>query len=146
MIVAPARPIAAPQPVTWRVRLPYPVRNAVGRWRTMLSMILGVGIALSVGMTILAVISAEMDILTGDYERSGVGLYVATQGGKIVARLAGDTPGTISNANSVLAEVRGWPEVQNAIGTLTWTMQREPEGPRRRGLVVGPDDPGRLPR
>ena len=56
-------------------------------------MIVGVGIALSIGMTILAVISAEMDLLTGDYERSGIGVYVATQGGKIVASLAGDTPG-----------------------------------------------------
>jgi ABC-type antimicrobial peptide transport system permease subunit len=96
-------------------------------------MILGVGIALSIGMTILAVISAEMDLLTGDYERSGVGVYVAVQGGKIVARLAGDTPGTIPAASTVIAEVRGWPEVRGAIGALTWTMQREPEGPRRRG-------------
>ena len=96
-------------------------------------MILGVGIALSIGMTLLAVISAEMDILTGDYERSGVGLYVATQGGTIVARLPGDTPGSIQNARSVIAQVRGWPETQAAIGALTWTMTREAEGPRRRG-------------
>src|SRR5207249_9799141 len=81
--------------IGWTLRLPYPLRNAVSRWRTLLSMIVGVGIALSIGMTILAVISAEMDLLTGDYERSGVSVYVSTQGGKIVARLAGDTPGTI---------------------------------------------------
>jgi ABC-type antimicrobial peptide transport system permease subunit len=116
-----------------RLRLPYPIRNAIGRWRALISMMLGVGIALSIGMTILGVISAEMDLLTGDYERSGVGVYVSTQGGKIVAELAGDTPGTISDASTVLAQVRGWPEVQSAIGALTWTMQRESEGPRRRG-------------
>src|SRR5204863_9085937 len=90
-----------------RLRLPYPVRNALGRWRALISMMLGVGIALSIGMTILGVISAEMDLLTGDYERSGVGVYVSTQGGKIVARLAGDTPGTIREATTVLAQVRG---------------------------------------
>src|SRR6516165_2224429 len=84
----------------WLATLPFPVRNALGRWRSLLSMIVGVGIALSVGMTILAVISAEMDLLTGDYERSGVGVYMAVQGGKIVARLAGDTPGTIPNAST----------------------------------------------
>jgi len=113
--------------------MPYPIRNALGRWRALFSMMLGVGIALSIGMTILGVISAEMDLLTGDYQRSGVGVYVSTQGGKIVAQLAGDTPGTIREASTVLADVRGWPEVHSAIGALTWTMEREPEGPRRRG-------------
>jgi ABC-type antimicrobial peptide transport system permease subunit len=119
--------------VGWLLRLPYPLRNAVGRWRALLSMILGVGIALSIGMTLLAVISAEMDLLTGDYERSGIGIYVATQGGTLVARLPGDTAGTIPNARAALAQVRGWPEVQGAIGALTATMAREPDGPRRRG-------------
>jgi ABC-type antimicrobial peptide transport system permease subunit len=128
-------PICAPA-IGWAARLPYPIRNAVGRWRTLLSMMLGVGIALSIGMTILAVISAEMDLLTGDYERSGVGLYVATQGGKIVAELAGDTPGSIQRASTVIAAVRSWPEVRSAIGALTWTMQRAPEGPRTRGQLT----------
>ena len=96
-------------------------------------MMLGVGIALSIGMTILGVISAEMDLLTGDYQRSGVDVYVSTQGGKIVAELAGDTPGTIRDASTVLAEVRGWPEVRSAVGAMTWTMEREPQGARRRG-------------
>src|SRR5205823_14176730 len=50
-----------------RLRLPYPIRNALGRWRALISMMVGVGIALSIGMTILGVISAEMDLLTGDY-------------------------------------------------------------------------------
>jgi ABC-type antimicrobial peptide transport system permease subunit len=134
-MVAIDTPIAVRQTihVGWLLRLPYPLRNAVGRWRALLSMILGVGIALSIGMTLLAVISAEMDLLTGDYERSGIGIYVATQGGTLVARLPGDTAGTIPNARAVLAQVRGWPEVQGAIGALTATMAREPDGPRRRG-------------
>src|SRR6185437_12564315 len=148
LTASPARPAR----IGWLLRLPYPLRNAVGRWRTLLSMILGVGIALSIGMTILAVISAEMDLLTGDYERSGIGVYVSTQGGKIVARLAGDTPGTIQNGSVVLAQVRSWPEVQTAIGALTWTMDRQPPGPRRRGQptelvsVIGVDgDPQNVP-
>lgn len=117
----------------WLLRLPYPLRNAIRRWRGLVGMVVGVGIALSIGMTFLAVISAEMDLLTGDYERSGIGLYVSIQGGKLVARLPGDSPGTIQNGSSLLAEIRSWPEVQSALGTLTWTMTREPEGPRRRG-------------
>jgi ABC-type antimicrobial peptide transport system permease subunit len=136
----------------WALRLPYPLRNALNRWRSLLSMIVGVGIALSIGMTILGVISAEMDLLTGDYERSGFGVYVPTQGGKIVARLAGDTPCTIQNASSVLAQVRSWPGVRTAIGAITWTMAREDEGPRRRGQltelisVIGVDgDPQTVP-
>jgi lipoprotein-releasing system permease protein len=72
-------------------------------------------------------------------------VYVSTQGGKIVARLAGDTPGTIRDASTVLAQVRGWPEVQTAISAMTWTMERQTEGPRRRGqpselmAVIGVD-------
>jgi ABC-type lipoprotein release transport system permease subunit len=136
----------------WAGRLPYPVRNVVHRWRTLLSMVVGVGVALSIGMTILAIISAEMDVLTGDYIQSGVGVYVATQGGKLVAELAGETPGTIQNARTVLAQTRAWPEVQQAVGALTWTMTREPAGPRRRGVptelvsTIGIDgDPSAVP-
>ena len=131
--LTPARREAPAAPGLQLLRLPYPLRNALGRWRALISMMLGVGIALSIGMTILGVISAEMDLLTGDYERSGVGIYVSTQGGKIVARLAGDTPGTIRDASTVLAQVRGWPETRAAIGALTWTMERQTEGPRSRG-------------
>ena len=122
--------------ISWLLRLPYPLRNAFGRWRSLLSMILGVGLALSIGMTILAVISAEMDLLTGDYARSGIGLYVATQGGKIVAELAGDTPGTIQNARGVVAQIRSWPEVRNVVGAQTWTMTRQDDGPRRAGQLA----------
>src|SRR5919202_6332108 len=134
-VVAIEAPVAAPQRVQvgWLLRLPYPLRNALSRWRTLVSMVLGVGIALSIGMTLLAVISAEMDIITGDYTRSGIGLYVATQGGKIVAILPGDRPGSIQNARAAIAQIRGWPEVQSAIGALTWTLTREADGPRRRG-------------
>src|ERR687886_354753 len=134
-VVAIEAPIAARQSIQvgWLLRLPYPLRNALGRWRSLVSMVLGVGIALSIGMTLLAVISAEMDIITGDYTRSGIGLYVATQGGKIVAILPCDRPGSIQNARATIARIRGWPEVQSAIGALTWTMTREEDGPRRRG-------------
>jgi ABC-type antimicrobial peptide transport system permease subunit len=135
LVVAIEAPIGARHStqVTWLLRLPYPVRNAFGRWRSLVSMIVGVGIALSIGMTLLAVISAEMDILTGDYSRSGIGLYVSTQGGKIVATLPGDSPGTIQNSRTAIARIRGWPEVQSAVGALTSTMTREDEGPHRQG-------------
>jgi len=134
-VVAIEAPIAERRStqVGWLLRLPYPLRNALGRWRTLASMVLGVGIALSIGMTLLAVISAEMDIITGDYTRSGFGLYVATQGGKIVAILPGDAPGSIQNARATIAQIRGWPEVQSAIGAVTSSMTRESDGPRRRG-------------
>jgi lipoprotein-releasing system permease protein len=134
-VVAIDAPVAVRQTihVGWLLRLPYPLRNALGRWRALLSMIVGVGIALSIGMTLLAVISAEMDLFTGDYTRSGIGLYVATQGGKLIVILPGDTPGVIQNARAVLAQIRGWPEVQTATGAMTGSMTREQDGPRRRG-------------
>lgn len=139
-------------PGGWVLGLPYPVRNALRRWRDLVGMMIGVGIAISIGMTLLAVISAEMDLLTGDYQRSGIGVYVSTQGGRIVARLAGDSPGTIQNGTTLLTEIRSWPEVRSAIGTLGWPLTREPEGPRRRGQpaeimsVIGVNgDPTQVP-
>ncbi len=140
------------RPGSWLLDLPYPLRNALRRWRGLVGMIVGVGFALSIGMTILAVISAEMDLLTGDFQHSNIGVYVTTEGGKLVAVVAGDSPGTIQNGSTLLTEVRSWPGVQNALGTLTWPLTHEPEGPRRRGqptevqTVVGVEgDPSLVP-
>ena len=101
-VVAIEAPVAARQSthVGWLLRLPYPLRNALGRWRSLVSMVLGVGIALSIGMTLLAVISAEMDIISGDYARSGIGLYVATQGGTRAPRSPRSGVGPRSRARS----------------------------------------------
>jgi lipoprotein-releasing system permease protein len=120
----------------WLLSLPYPVRNAIRRWPSLVGMTVGVGIALSIGMTLLAVISAEMDLLTGDYQRSGISVYTVTQGGKLIARLAGETPGTIQNGTTILAQIRSWPGVHSAIGVLSSTMTRQDEGPRRRGQLT----------
>lgn len=152
-MTAQAIELAAPaEPIEWLLALPYPLRNALRRWRSLAGMTVGVGIALSIGMTLLAVIGAEMDLLTGDYARSGVGLYVVTDGGKLVARLAGETPGSIQNGTTTLAQMRSWSSVQSAVGALTWTMTRQDEGPTRRAQprqlisVVGVNgDPALVP-
>src|SRR5579875_1792983 len=106
------------------LRLPYPLRNMIRRWRGMLGMIVGVGIALSIGMTILAVIQAELDQLTGAYQASGASLYVVTHGGSLVALLPGETPGTIKSARQTMAEIRGMPGVRAVVGAMGWTMAR----------------------
>lgn len=114
------------------MRLPYPVRNALQRWRGMLGMVVGVGIALSVVMTMLAVSAAQMALYTADFVRSGADLYVTTQGGTLIPVLPGDTPGTIKHARNVLSQIRSLPGVNTAVGVMTWTMEREREGPRHR--------------
>jgi putative ABC transport system permease protein len=114
------------------MRLPYPVRNVLQRWRGMLGMIVGVGIALSVVMTMLAVSAAQLAIYTSDFMRSGTDLYVTTQGGTLIPVLPGDTPGTIKHARNVLSQIRSLPGANAAIGVMTWTMEREREGPRHR--------------
>lgn len=70
-------------------------------------MMLGVGIALGIGMTILGITAAEVDLFSADYRESGADLYVVTQGGKIVAMLPGDSPGSIKQATGVLSQIRG---------------------------------------
>jgi putative ABC transport system permease protein len=138
--------------VSWILALPYPLRNMLRRWRGMLGMILGVGIALGIGMTMLAVSSAIIAIFTADYRRSGADLYVVTEGGTLIALLPGDSPGTIDRGRHTLAQIRALPGVSAAIGAMNWTMERNREGPRRRDetaeliAVMGIDgDPALVP-
>ena len=118
--------------------LPYPVRNVLRRWRGMLGMIIGVGIALGIGMTMLAVSNAVIEIYTADYKRSGADLYVVTRGGTLIPILPGDSPGTIKGARHVLSQIRGLGGVGATLGILNWTLERERPGPKRR------DEPAEL--
>lgn len=116
----------------WSAGLPYPVRNVWRRRRSLLGMIVGVGIALGMGMTMLAVSRASVDLFTGDYRVSSADLYVLTEGGNPVPLLPGDTPGTIDNARHVMSQLRGLPGVTAVLGQMTWTLERERPGPRQR--------------
>lgn len=117
---------------SWSAALPYPVRNVWRRRRGLLGMILGVGIALGLGMTMLAVSQASIDLFTGDYKVSSADLYVTTEGGKPVPILAGETPGTIDDARHVMAQLRGLLGVTAVLGTMSWTLERERPGPKVR--------------
>jgi ABC-type lipoprotein release transport system permease subunit len=127
--VATARRAAIYRP-GWSAGLPYPVRNVWRRRRGLLGMIVGVGIALGLGMTMLAVSQASIDLFTGDYRVSSAQLYVTTEGGKPVPILAGETPGTIEDARHVMAQLRGLPGVTAVLGEMTWTLERERPGPK----------------
>lgn len=143
---------AIPYPVGWAATLPYPVRNVWRRRRGLLGMIVGVGIALGLGMTMLAVSRASVDLFTADYRVSGASLYVTQEGGKPIPILAGETPGTIEDARAVLSRLRGLPGVTAVLGELTWTLERERPGPKVRDApkelltVMGVDgDPTEIP-
>lgn len=127
-----AREQSATFSLTWTLGLPYPVRNMLRRWRGMLGMMVGVGIALGIVMTLLAVTKASMDLYTADFYKSGVDLYVVTHGGTLVPVLPGDTPGTIKHARQTLAQVRSIPRVRTALGVMTWSMERQRDGAGRR--------------
>jgi putative ABC transport system permease protein len=135
VIAIQAPTIAPPYPVRWPLGLPFVARNLVLRWRDLLGMMLGVGIALGMGMTLLGVNSARQEIITGDFKKAGTDVYVVSEGGTMVPILPSDTPGTIKHAAHVLAQVRAQPTVRSAIGVMTFTMTRDLEGPRR------PDQP-----
>lgn len=131
MVVVTAEQVPAIR-VAWLLRLPYAVRNVVRRWRGLLGMMLGVGIALGIGMTMLAISSAAIELYTADFRRSGADLYVVQEGATLIPRLLGETPGTIKNARHTLSQVRALPEVDAAVGVVSWAMERERPGPRRR--------------
>jgi ABC-type lipoprotein release transport system permease subunit len=122
-------------PVRWPMGLPFPARNLVHRWRGMLGMMLGVGIALGIVMTSLGTTAGSIESYSADYKRSATALYVVTDGGILVPVLPGDSPGTIKNARHVLSQIRGLPGVDAVLGVMSWPMVREREGPRRQ------DDP-----
>ncbi|MFN8523157.1 MAG: ABC transporter permease [Chloroflexota bacterium] len=133
--------------------LPYPFRSALRRWRGMVGMVLGVGLALGFSLTMLAVNSATIDLLVGDYRRSGAELYVVAKGAKLVAMIAGETPGTIKHSRNVLTQIRGLPGVNEAVGVLSWTIERDADGRGRGGdrpaelysVVAVDGDPSRIP-
>lgn len=126
----------AARPARYRLggmeRLPYPVRTVLRRRRGLFGMMLGVGIALAVVMTFQAMSRANVEIYTADYVRSGADLYVITQGGTLTPVLPGDSPGTIKHARNALSRLRGLPGVNAAVGVMTWSLERERPGPRRR--------------
>lgn len=117
----------------------------------MLGMILGVGLALGVGMALLGVSKAAMDLFTRDFRLSGADLRVITDGGTLLPLLPSDSPGTIKHASNVLAQIRGLPGVSEAVGMISWELERERPGPKRSDLpdeliaVTGIDgDPSRI--
>ena len=136
----------------WQQKLPFPARNVLRRWRQLIGVMVGVGIALGVAMTMLGVSQVTVDFLAADFKRSGADIYVTTEGGKLIAILPGDTPGTMSNGTSTLSRIRALPGVHSAIGVITGSLVRDPEGPRRDDVptelvvVLGVDgDPAEIP-
>ena len=115
----------------WTARLPYPLRDAVLRWRSMLGMMVGVGIVLGLGMTLLAASAASVDLFSADFKKSGADLYAVTEGGTLIAVLPGDTPGVIKDARHVMSQIRGLPGVTTALGILDATLEREQDAVRR---------------
>jgi len=91
-----------------------------------------VGIALGICMLMLGVNNASNDLLTRDFHESGANLYVLASGGKLVPLLPGESPGTIQQARHMLGLVRTTPGVNGAIGTLSWSLERERPGPKQR--------------
>ncbi|MGE3908938.1 MAG: ABC transporter permease [Chloroflexota bacterium] len=124
-------PAPTPPGRGWLAGLPYPVRTVLRRWREMIGMILGVGIALGIGMMMLGINAATLDIYTRDYRLSGADLRVILQGGTLIPLLPGDSPGTIKHASNILAQVRSAPGVTEAVGIITWELERERPGPKR---------------
>lgn len=150
--MAPGETVWGYPPVPRSEALPYPLRDSLRRWRSLVGMMIGVGIALGIGMVMMAVSAASVNLFTSDYRKSGADLYVVTQGGKLIALLPSDSPGSIRHARGALAQVRGIAEVQAAIGFITWSMERQREGPARHDepadliAVVGIDgDPAAVP-
>lgn len=131
-LARPAIPAPAGYRLTWLLALPFPVRNMLRRWRSMLGMMIGVGIALAIAMTLSAVGKASIDLYVGDFLRSGADLYVVQRGGTLLPVFPSDTPGTIKNARSTLAALRGIPGVKGVVGIVAWPLERGRQGPVRR--------------
>lgn len=100
----------------------------------MLGMVIGVGLALGMVLTMMGMIGTSMGMLMGDFGESGANLYVAVNGGKLVVLKGEDNPGTIDQATAVLSKIRSLPGTQAAVGVLSWSLKQEREGPQGRDL------------
>ena len=123
---------------TWLLRVPFPLRSLLRRWRGTLGMMVGVGIALGLGMSLLGTTNATMDLITRDFWLSAADLYVVQEGGTLIPIIPGESTGTIRHARSVIGRIRSMPSVSNAVGAMSLTMERQYERVRRR------DDPTEL--
>jgi putative ABC transport system permease protein len=102
------------------------------RWRGMVGMVVGVGVALGLVMTMMGLLGAAMGQLVGDFQDSGANVFVSVSGGKLIPLERTDTPGTIDGGAAVLSKIRSIPGVQAAIGELSWSLKQEQEGPAGR--------------
>jgi ABC-type lipoprotein release transport system permease subunit len=108
-------------------------------------MMLGVGIALGLGMLMLGISKASSELATRDFQETGMNMYALARGGSLVPVLPGDTPGTIDHARQLLGFVRATEGVTAAVGSLSWTLEREepdpktPDAPTKQVAVVGVD-------
>jgi hypothetical protein len=57
-------------PVHWPIGLPIPARNLVHRWRGMLGIMIGVGIAFGIVMVSLGTAAGFIEAYAADYRRS----------------------------------------------------------------------------
>lgn len=131
---------------------PFPVRAAIRRRRGMVGMIIGVGLALGMVLTMMGILGTAMDALMGDFAQSKANVYVVVNGARLVQMKAGDSPGTIDQASATLSKIRGMPGVHEAVGMLSWPMSQEKEGPQARYLpsefvpaMAVDGDPTRIP-
>lgn len=118
----------------WLLSLPFPMRNAIRRWRGMLGMVVGVGLALGMVLTMMGILGTAMDSLIGDFGKSGANVFIHVNGGRLVVLKGGDNPGTIDQASAVLGKIRSMPGVGGAVGVLSWPLRQEREGPQARYL------------
>ncbi|MFN0071357.1 MAG: ABC transporter permease [Chloroflexota bacterium] len=125
------KPDAVPASWGWWLSLPYPARSILQRWRSLIGMVIGVGIALGIGMLMLGVSKASAVMFTGDFVDSGVDIYVLTRGGILVPLLPGDAPGTIDRGRQLLSHIRFTEGVQEAVGFRAWSLERDRPGPHR---------------
>ncbi|MEY4405841.1 MAG: hypothetical protein RL345_307 [Chloroflexota bacterium] len=111
--------------------LPYAVRTVVRRARALTGMVIGVGIALGIGMLLLGVTRAKTDLYISNFVKTHIDMYVVQQGGTLVPVLPSDTTGAIPKASGVLAQIRSLREVRSAIGMTLASLTRDADGATR---------------
>ncbi len=121
----------APAPTApWAFRQPLVVRSGLRRWRSLLGMVIGVSLGLGITLLLVGISAGAVRLVREDYEATAANLYVVQHGGAVVPVLAGDDPGTLRDSSHLLGLVRALPQVRQAIGVLTWQVERTVDGRR----------------
>jgi hypothetical protein len=121
-------PVTGVADVPVLLRLPHLARTVIRRWRGLIGMVMGVGIALGIGIVFLSISKARVWLPTANFVQVAGHLDVVQRGGTPIPILPSDTTGSIAEATGMITQVRAMNGVRTVVGVSVGGLAQETEG------------------